>query len=378
MPGRIRSLAAVARAASGAVGLLCAIAAGGCGPTLPQVDPAEAAFGEVVRIGAETQGDYESGRWADAAAGYRRQMTAAEADPHLAGWRDQAAYNLACVEARAGNRAAAAEAFAQSVRHGLRPVEVPATDARSGAVQWVTSDTSLSLPHILADPDLDPIRDEPAYRDAMKAYLEVGEPVVVFDHGVPGGPQPFVFWLRGNSKVEWPQWRFGTRGAVFAHQHGTIALQGDATTPYDWRWLLADGDTRWAVASVRRTLDVLPTVTPAAIGGNWVFDGPRIYDLDSVYLVAFEPEAATAALAAALEMPERIAGFVALGAKQPAPTIADALAAVATKRAGKPAWKVVVGESDDALAASLTAAGATVVRAKHDAASHAAIDLWLR
>ncbi|MCE9636672.1 MAG: hypothetical protein K8T90_13290 [Planctomycetes bacterium] len=361
-----------------AVAILTALAALGsalpaCGPTLPDADAVEAAYADVRRIAVEAQGDYESGRWADAADGYRRQIEATGSAERLAGWRDQAAYNLACVEARAGRRSEAAKAFAQSVAHGLRPVQVPVAEGR-----WTPLDTGLSIPHILADPDLDAIREEPAYIEAMKAYVAVGEPIVDFDHGVPGGPVPFLFWLRGDSKVEWPQWRFGTRGAALAYQHGTIALQGSATTPYDWHWLLADGDTRWAVASVRRTLDVLPTVTPAAVGGNWVFDGPRIYDLDSVYLVAFEPEAATAALAAALEMPERIAGFVAIGAKQSVPTIADALAAVATKRAGKPAWKVIVGESDDALAASLTAAGATVVRAKHDAASQAAIDLWLQ
>jgi hypothetical protein len=85
-------------------------------------------------------------------------------------------------------------------------------------------------------------------------------------------------------------------------------------------------------------------------------------DADRVYLFAEGHDAATAAWAAALAMPERVAGICAVGAAFHREAWADALAAVPSKRAGKAPWTVLVGSMDGAAAEAMKSIGIDVVR----------------
>jgi hypothetical protein len=367
-------------------GPLLALAA--CSPALPPESGTPAAFLEIQAVGAEAQSKYEAGRWQDAAVLYRKQAEAASSDPNLGGWRDQALYNLACVLARDGKAAEAAAAFAECLAEGLRP---PLAPARGGG--WVPLANPISLPHVLADPDLDAIRDQPAYRDVLHGFLSAGEEHVAVVGPADAGRRPalvVLVRLRGRAVPEgeapppavpkasdWLE-AAGARPVVVAalappvRPHPTRDVEAKVTrdgmdlhSPPVRAWLLGDGDDRWAVAKVRETIDRLaarPDVDPE-----------RIY----VVAPADDAEAAIVAWAAALAMPERIAGVAVPGGLFRRIAWADALAAVPSKREGRAPWKVVLTGSDVAAETSLRDAGIGSERAVPTDGPAGVLEFWL-
>ena len=291
-----------------------------CGPAPPAGTEPPAAFTETVRLAAESSGHFVAGRWDAAAQSLKEQASAASGDERLAGWRDHAFYNLACVEARAGRMPEAAAHFAESIGHGLRaPMQPGAGEA------WIQAAPALTLPHILADPDLDGIRAEASYREALAQYLDAGaedgssvrklpargapeRPVTVL---VLGDPEPWVSAETEAIEVRPP-----------------IAPAGHATPPGGHRWLLDDGDARWGVARVWFAIDQA--------------------DTGRVHLAAEGPDASAVAWATALAQPDHVAGVFVRRGRFDRIAWADALAA-AVKSHGASAWRVVLVDGDPAI-----------------------------
>jgi hypothetical protein len=143
-----------------------------------------------------------------------------------------------------------------------------------------------------------------------------------------------------------------------------LGTSGGKPVPMPYRrWLLEDGDDRWALAHSRRVLDA---VAAAAVEGR--------ADAGRVFLFGEGRDAATAAWAAALAMPERVAGICAVGGAFHREAWADAVAAVPAKRAGKSPWKVIVGPRDDAAAEAMQSIGIEVTRTDAPSARRAAVD----
>lgn len=396
------------------------VAAAACGQALDTGADVPAALIEVERIGMEAEGAIRAGRWDEASALFRRQAEAASKDPHLAGDRAGALYNVACVESRAGRRDEAVRAFAECVAGGLATIERPTT---SGG--WAPVATVLTLPHVLCDPDLDAIRDHPGFAEALRPILAASESSDREAPGAPGpagGPRAAIIvlsrfraappgaegeppafepdtgtWaddgagpprvvvamtgpIRRGTPDEQPLWGAARRPdpprpggapvettgaspepAAGAAPGGTPPIL--VVVPPRRAWLLEDGDDRWAVAAVRAAVDRLAA-------------DPRV-DPERIYLAGtFDPEVARATWAAALAMPERIAGFAADGVATPRAAWADALADAVRRRAGKPPWTVVLGTADDVAAGALAAAGIGATRAKGPEMTSVALGAW--
>jgi hypothetical protein len=274
--------------------------------------------------------------WDAAVAANTKALAALGDEPVLGGWRDQANYNTACALAHSGNTAAAAEAFAASIRDGLRPVVFPGP-----AGTWIPQ-PDLTLEHVLADADLDPIRKEKVYTDALAPYLAAGDPVIELTQKDESPPVPAVIVLAAeNDDAEHAltAWRAAAKDRRIA----LVALAGPVRpTPKERHWILRDGDERWAVAKIRATLDVL--AKDARIDGKRVF------------LVGAGERPGEAAWAAALAEPSRFAGLAALGARFHAAWHADAIATAPKE------WRVAVGVADDVPAKMLKERGIEAAR----------------
>jgi hypothetical protein len=331
--------------------LLAASVLAACsGATSPQDTGAEAAMSR----GRDAQTALFDGRYDDAARLFSEMADAVEATgvPELQGHRDLALYNAACSLARAGRTAEAAETFARALEHGLRPAK-----GRTADGTWVAT-ASLRLEHLLADPDLDPIRAEPKYREALEPYLAGGQLAIDLESSVSDAPLPALVVLAAPGFEQVSELEEPEGGLLFAVLEPPIGEQGEATPPDARRWLLADGDERWAVARIREALDDLEGQGNAAEG--------------RVHLAGAGPQSGTAALHAALAMPDRLAGVVVTGARFHAAGVADDVAAFA-RAPSRP--KIAVGPGDDELAAAFARAGVTVERAATPAE---AVARWLR
>ena len=275
----------------------------------------------------DAQREFEAGRWDASIALYEQALAAYGSgdDATLGGWRDQALYNMACAHARAGRVQAAAETFAKSVASGLRPVVAPGPSG-----EW-TEQRGLTLEHLLADADLDTIRETPAYSAAVKPYLAAGDVTVEFTRPETSSLVPAVIVLAPESGDAEP-----TRAAWRAAADRPLALvvlePPVRPSAKDRVWILGDGDERWAVAKIGEALDV-------------ALADVRI-DHARVYLAGAGERPGEAAWAAALASPVRLAGFAAPGARFHAAWHADAIAAAPAS------WSVVLGR-DDALPAKM-------------------------
>lgn len=291
----------------------------------------EKAFAKAQPHLEEAQRAFRDREFDAAANAYRQAIAALDGHAALGGWRDQAAYNLACAHARAGRPGPAADAFAESVRDGLR-----APLARTPAGAWVET-SGLTLEHVLADSDLDTIRGEQVYRRALAPYLEAGEPVVEFTRPERSSRAPAVVVLAAEGEDAaraLPAWKVAAGDRALA----LVAIDGPVRpAPRERRWILGDGDERWAVAKVKRALDL-------------VAKDPRI-DEERVFLVGQGARPGEAAWAAALAERARLAGFAAPGARFHAEFHEDAIAALPA------AWRVALAKPDARAAALLAARG---------------------
>jgi len=274
--------------------------------------------------------------WETAVASYGRALEALGDDAAVGGARDGVLYNTACAHARLGRAAKAAETFAASVKNGLRP-----DLARASNGAW-TETPGLTLEHVLVDADLDPIRKEKAYLDALKPYLAAGEPVVEFTGADAGSPAPAVIVLAAegeDAERALPAWRVAAKDRRVA----LVALAGPVRpSPKERRWILGDGDERWAVAKIRETLDALAK-------------DARV-DAKRVFVVGVGAAPGEAAWAAALDDAKRVAGLAAPGARFHAAWHADAVAALPTT------WRVALFAGDEKPAKLLKDRGIEAAR----------------
>jgi len=276
--------------------------------------------------------------WKTAAAAYAKAVEVLADDDVLGGKRDGALYNLACCQARLGQVADAAKTFAESVKNGLRP-----TLERAPTGAWVHF-PGLQLEHVLVDADLDPIRKETAYLDALKPYLAAGAPLVEFTRPDTSSPVPaFVVLAAEGQDAEraLPAWRVAAKAKNA--RVALVALAGPVRpTAKDRRWLLGDGDDRWAVAKVAETLDL-------------VTKDPRV-DASRVFVVGVGSTPGEAAWAAATAESKRLAGFAAPGARFHDAWHADAIAALPTT------WRVALYAADEKPAKLLEERGIAAAR----------------
>ena len=298
---------------------------------------AEEARAKGERLLTDAQRVFAEKKWDDAIAAYERVLEALGDDPALAGLRDQALYNIACAHARAGRAAKAAGVFAESVAHGLRPIVV-----QNPATGEIVEVPGLRLEHLLVDPDLDTIRGEPAYVAALKPFVTLGEPVIEFTHPETSSLVPaFILLAADGEDAEraLPAWRIAAKERRVA----LVAVAGPVRpTPAERRWIVGDGDERWAVAKLRETLDL--------VAKDVHIDPKR------VFLVGAGARPGEAAWAAAMAEPARLAGFAAPGARFHAAFHADAVA-----KAPK-SWKVALGEGDEEAAGMLKESGIEAAR----------------
>jgi hypothetical protein len=288
---------------------------------------AEAALVAGDAVAEDAQRAFEHGRWDDAIALYAQALAAygEGGDAVLGGSRDQALYNSACAHARAGRAREAAETFAKSVASGVRPVVV---QYPTGG--WVEA-RGLTLEHLLADADLDTIRNEPAYLSAIEPLLSAGDVTVECAEPVAGARVPAVIVLApegdDGSRAR-AAWRAAAKAPI-----ALVVLEGPVRpTPKDRRWILGDGDERWAVAKVREALALL-------------LHDARV-DTARVFVAGVGEHPGEAAWAAALAEPAGFAGFAAPGGRFHAAWHADAIAAAPAS------WRVALGR-DDALPAKM-------------------------
>jgi hypothetical protein len=303
----------------------------------PEVTKAAEAALEAARPHlAEAQRAFTTKDWDASIAAYEKALAAIGDDPVLGGWRDQANYNAACAQARAGRAALAAETFAKSVKDGLRRVV-----GRGPTRDWVYG-SGLALEHVLADADLDPIRKEKAYTDALAPYLAGGEPLIELTETADGPAAPAVIVLAADgddAERALPAWRVAAKGRRVV----LVALAGPVRpTPKERHWTLRDGDDRWAVAKIRATLDQIAK-------------DARI-DAKRVFVAGVGERPGEIAWAAGLAEPSRVAGLAAPGARFHAAWHADAIAAAPKE------WRVALGAADEAPAKLLKARGIDAVR----------------
>ena len=122
-----------------------------------------------------------------------------------------------------------------------------------------------------------------------------------------------------------------------------VAVAGPVrATPSERRWILGDGDERWAVAKLREVLDVVAKDVHV--------------DRKRVFIAGLGERPGEAAWAAALAEPGRIAGFAAPGARFHAAWHADTIAAAPKE------WRVALGTKDDGPAKMLKERGIEAVR----------------
>jgi len=259
----------------------------------------------------------------------------------LGGLRDQCLYNVACAYARTERPAEAVEAFGRSVEYGLRPVTTPlpggSLNVRPG----------LSLAHILVDSDLDSLRVRADFKAVLDPMLRGGAPVleatpaVVDDTRVAG----LVVLLAEDRTVEsgGAPWR-----EALAEIPGIVCFAEGPVRPMPAarRWLLSDGDERFAVERIAAAIELLRS-------------DPRV-DPDRIVIAAASPLAAEAALQAALARPDDVAGLALGSFAFHAAWNADALAALGRTREGKPAWDIALVAPRKQVAKALEAAGADV------------------
>lgn len=322
------------------------------GPKVVELSSAaEEARAKGERLLNEAQRVFAEKKWDDAIAAYERVTQALGDEPALAGLRDQALYNIACAHARAGRAAKAAGVFAESVAHGLRPIAV-----QNPMTGEVVEMPGLRLEHLLVDPDLDTIRGEPAYVAALKPFVALGEPVVEFTRPETSSLVPaFILLAAEGEEAEraLPAWRIAAKDRPVA----LVAVAGPVRpAPADRRWIVGDGDERWAVAKIRETLDL--------VAKDVRIDGKRVFLVGA----GFRP--GEAVWAAAMAEPARLAGFAAPGARFHAAWHADAIAK------SPKTWKVALGPADAEAAAMLKESGieaARVAPAKDEADAAAAI-----
>jgi hypothetical protein len=298
---------------------------------------AESAMEAATPLVEDAQREFEAGRWDASIALYEEALAAYGTgdDAALGGWRDQALYNTACAHARAGRMQAAAETFARSVAFGLRTIV-----ARGPSGEWMEQ-RGLTLEHLLADADLDTIRETPAYLSAVRPYLAAGDVTVEFTRPETSSLVPAVVVLApGDEDLE--RTRAAWRAAAQRPTALVVLEPPVRPSAKDRVWILGDGDERWAVAKVREALDVL-------------LADVRI-DHARVYLAGVGGQPGEAAWAAALAAPVRVAGFAAPGARFHAAWHADAIADAPT------AWRVVLGRDDAAPAKMLKDRGIEAVR----------------
>ena len=297
-----------------------AVVTSACSDAVGTGTPTPPSMVVVAEVELSGQSAYSEARYEDAARIYIAGATAIEEtkDEHVQAWRDRALYNAACSQARLGQVDAAAATFARSVEHGLRTAKswVPGQGWRDVG--------ALALEHVLADPDLDAIRPTDAYRDALSPFLAAGALNVDLSLAVPGGIQPALLLLDQPERAGAAPWELDVpeTGLIFATLPAPIARLGEDTAPADRRWLLTDGDERWALARVREAqsdLESEPACDPAAI-----------------FVVGVGPESGTAALHALLIMPDLFAGVVVFGARVHPAAIADDVAVLARRKTKLP------------------------------------------
>ncbi len=301
--------------------------------------------------------------WEQVLAAFTAAVEELEPFPVFGGLIDQGLYNMACAHARLGRPADAARLFARSIEHGLRP---GVFETASG---WFEGDAVLRLEHVLVDADLDPIREEPAYVDALRPYLRAGEPAVSLVGDAAGARVPAVIALApegADAERALPAWR---KAAESGPPLVLVALAGPVRPrPQDRRWLLEDGDDRWAVAKLRETLD--------ALAADARVDPAR------VFIAAADGNAAEAAWAAALADSGRVAGVAVGGGAFHAEWHADAIASLVRKREGAAPWRVLVGAKLIVAAEMLREGGAEVATWETTDAEagleQAALKEWLR
>jgi len=327
----------------------CSPAAGPPGASPDVWDAASAAASE--GDAALAEGDADS-----AAEAFRRAADLAAGDASLDGWRRVFLYNAACSEARRGRTAEALAAFRASLEDGLPVFPVVLADGAAGT-------RSLTLEHVLADPDLDSIRGAPEFTEVLAPFLAAGTPVVSERAGTSDAPRPAVIVLRGDGGTEVAgvsaEWDVEGVPPWIAVALAGPVRRGDGRA----RWLLDDGDDRAAVTKVREALDLCAR-------------DPRV-DPSRVFVAGEGPDAADAAWAASLAFPDRVAGLLVSGARFLRAADEDALAAAVRARGDRP-WTVVVGAEDEDLAAALAAHEIEPVRvARLDAFPVTALALWL-
>jgi hypothetical protein len=279
--------------------------------------------------------------WDAVVAAYAKELAALGDEPVLGGCRDEANYNTACAHARAGRVGDATAAFAASIRFGLRPAIV--LDSRGELAIGVP----LRLEHVLADADLDPIRKERGYAEALAPYLGAGEPVVAFQAKDAVAPVPAVIVLapeNEDAEHALSAWRAAAQDRSVA----IVALAGPVRPSQKERhWILGDGDERWAVAKIRATIDLLAT-------------DARV-DATRVFVAGIGARPGEAAWAVAFADRARVAGFAAPAARFHAAWHADAIAAAPKN------WRVALGAGDAEPAAMLRERGIDAARVEASA-----------
>lgn len=345
MPRRV--LPSLVLAALAPAALLTLPACGGAGPDIP------AEMELVLAVEQAGQSAYAEGRFEDAVRLYTEGAARIDRDgsARVAGWRDRALYNAACSMARLGRTAEAAATFAKSIEHGIR-----APQAYIPGQGWADVG-AVTFEHILADPDLDRVRAEPAFRRAVEPYLSAGALEIDLGSALQGVRQPAILVLGAPEPQEPWELEVPEGGLVFGAVPPPIAPKGAATDLADRRWILGDGDERWALARIREALTDL--------ADDDVCDPARIY------VAGHGAESGTAALHALLTMPDRAAGFVVFGARFHPAAIADDVALLA-KRADRP--RIALGAGDAALRDLFAAHGVATETATDPAAAIAA---WL-
>jgi len=259
----------------------------------------------------------------------------------LGGLRDQCLYNVACAYARSERPAEAVEAFARSVEHGLRPVTTPFADGT------LSVRAGLTFAHILVDSDLDSLRSRDDFRSVLDPLLRGGAPVLEPTPVVP--PEERVAGLvvllseDRNAEDGGAPWReaLSEIPAIVCFTEGPVR-----PLPGARRWLLSDGDERFAVERIEAAIDLLRV-------------DPRV-DPDRVMIAAASPLAAEAALAAVLARAEDVAGFAFGSFSFHAAWHADALAELRETRANNSPWRVVLVAPLAGAAEALETAGAAV------------------
>ncbi len=320
--------------------------ASGAAPTLAQVLHAAAVVRQNAMPDLERAFALLAARsWSASIAPFLSVVEQLESQPLLAGLRDQCLYNVACAYARTDEPERAVEFFGRSVEHGLRPVQTPTTDGR------LTISPGLTLAHLLVDSDLDVLRDRDDFRSLLDPLLRGGAPVVeatpAATLAVTDGtrvPGLIVLLSEDRDVAEGgAPWRtaLAETPALICFVEGPVR-----PLPITKRWLLSDGDERFAVRRVLEALDLLradPRVDPARI-----------------VLAAASPLAAEAGLSATLDRAADVAGLVLGPFVFHAAWHADALARLGSSRREEVPWSVRLVQPRGRAAAALHEAGAAV------------------